>query len=171
MKAFLTKLFAGLRGVLLLGAPLLLAGCGSVQYAAAEDPVNPVKPFVFPGQTPAGGTAQAQLQPGFAQAPLTSPPVAVNPDVMTPRTSTVLQPGDLVRITFSDIPQPPPMTEIRIPEDGRITLMWNVTVMASGKTVSQLQEDIRKEYVPKYYVRLTPNVKTDERFYYVGGEV
>jgi protein involved in polysaccharide export with SLBB domain len=167
MKASLTKLFKGVHCALLLGAPLLLAGCGSAQYAA-EDPVNPIKPFVFPGQTPALETVQAQA--GYAQAPLTSPPVAVNPDRMTNRTST-LQPGDLIRISFSDIPQPPLPVEMRIPEDGKVTLMYNVTVMAAGKTISQLQEDIRKEYVPKYFVRLTPNVKTDERFYYVGGEV
>jgi protein involved in polysaccharide export with SLBB domain len=160
MKPYLTKIFNGLRCALVLGAPLLLAGCSSAQFAA-EDPVNPPKPFVFPGQPAAE----------MAQAPLTSPPVAVNPDRITNRTSTVLQPGDLIRITYTDIPVPPPMSEIRIPEDGRITLMYNVTVLAAGKTASQLQEDIRKEYVPKYFVRLTPNVKTDERFYYVGGEV
>ena len=32
-------------------------------------------------------------------------------------------------------------------------------------------DDIRKEYVPRYFVRLTPSVKTEERFYFVGGEV
>jgi polysaccharide export outer membrane protein len=169
MKPFLMKLFKGLPCALLLGAPLLLAGCGSTQFAAAEDPVNPTRPFTFPGQPSPGGVAQAP-QPG-TQAPPTFTNVAVNPDVMTPRTSTVLQSGDLIRISFTDIPVPPPISEVRIPEDGRITLMYNVTVMAAGKTVSQLQEDIRKEYVPKYFVRLTPNIKTDERFYYVGGEV
>jgi len=140
---------------------LLFTGCGGPQYAA--DPVNPSQPFTFPGQP---GVAQGQVPP--TQGPLTSPPVAVNPDQMT---SGVLRVGDLVTVSLLDIPQPPHPIEIRIPEDGRITLPWNITVDARGKTISQLQEEIVKAYVPRFYVRLTVNIKSDERWYYVGGEV
>ena len=165
---------------------LLLAGCGSTDYAA--DPVNPAKPFVFPGQAvPAPDPAyaqQAQLpvtapSPALPQAPVPYSNIAVNPNVMTPANPGVGSPvqsgrlssGDLVRIMFSDVPQPPQAVEIRIPEDGRITLPYNITVNAIGKTVSQLQEEIRNEYVPKLFVRLTVNINTEKRFYFVGGEV
>jgi len=164
------KLFRTFALAALLPLTAFLSGCGATQYAA-EDPVNPKQPFTFPGQTPPSPVA----------------PVAVNPNQMTPSTptrtlpqpeapppaytSTVLRPGDLIRISFSDIPQPPAPVDIRLPEDGKITLPWNVTVIATGKTISQLQQEIRKEYVPTLFVRLTINIKTEERFYYVGGEV
>ena len=61
--------------------------------------------------------------------------------------------------------------EVRIPEDGRITLPYNMNVYAIGKTVSQLQDEIRSLYVPKLFVRLTVNIRTEERYYFVGGEV
>jgi polysaccharide biosynthesis/export protein VpsN len=180
------KLVKSLAALVCASAALLLAGCGSTEYAA--DPVNPAKPFVFPGQAvPASDPAYVQQaqppvaapSPALPQAPVPYSNIAVNPNVMTPPTSIAPPPvqsgrlssGDLVRIIFSDVPQPPQNVEIRIPEDGRITLPYNITVSAIGKTVSQLQEEIRNEYVPKLFVRLTVNIKTEERFYFVGGEV
>jgi polysaccharide biosynthesis/export protein VpsN len=155
MKTFAIKL---MNAVALAGwTALLLTGCGGTHYAE-QDTVNPSQPFMFPGQPT---VAQSQL-------PLTSPPVAVNPDQMT---SGVLRVGDVVHVNLLDIPQPPPQIAIRIPEDGRITLPWNITVDARGKTISQLQEEIRNAYVPRFFVRLTVNIKSEERWYYVGGEV
>ena len=46
-----------------------------------------------------------------------------------------------------------------------------MNVYAIGKTVSQLQDEIRNMYVPKLFVLLTVNIKTEDRVYYVGGEV
>ena len=164
---------------------LLLAGCGSTNYAS--DPVNPQQPFVFPGHAAPAAPAYAEQgqpavapSPGLPQAPVPYSNVAVNPNVIQPAPSTQPPPqiqsgrlssGDLVRIIFSDVPQPPAAVEIRIPEDGRITLPYNITVNAIGKTVSQLQEEIRNMYVPKLFVRLTVNINTEKRFYFVGGEV
>jgi polysaccharide export outer membrane protein len=151
---------------------MLLAGCGSTDYAS--DPVNPPQPYVFPGQGAPAYAGQAQTpgvapSPALPQAPVAYTEVATNPNAMfTSRLSS----GDLVKVTFSDIPQPGMQpVEVRIPEDGRITLPYNMTVYASGKTVSQLQEEVRNMYVPKLFVRLTVNIKTEERFYFVGGEV
>lgn len=151
---------------------LMLAGCGGTQYAS--DPVNPAQPFAFPGQSaPAYAGTQSQApsvapSPALPQAPVPYADVAVNPNVMS---SSRLTSGDLVKVTFTDIPNPPQPMEIRIPEDGRITLIYNMNVYAIGKTVSQLQDEIRSLYVPKYFVRLTVNIKTDDRVYFVGGEV
>jgi protein involved in polysaccharide export with SLBB domain len=154
----------------------VLAGCGSVQYA---DPVNPPQPFTFPGQTPAAVVSMPAQAPGVGmpspalpQSPVPIAPVAVNPNQLPPHISSgVLRVGDLVRVSLLDIPQPPQPVEIRIPDDGRITLPYNITVDARGKSVSQLQEEIRNAYVPTLFVRLTVNIKTEERFYFVGGEV
>lgn len=164
------KLTTLLKACASVPAAMLLAGCGSTEYAS--DPVNPAQPFVFPGQTAPAYAGQPQPpsvtpSPALPQAPVPYANVAVNPNVMFSRLSS----GDLVKVTFSDIPQPPQPVEVRIPEDGRITLPYNMTVYAIGKTVSQLQDEIRSLYVPDLFIRLTVNIKTEERFYFVGGEV
>ncbi|MCI0746824.1 MAG: polysaccharide biosynthesis/export family protein [Verrucomicrobia subdivision 3 bacterium] len=167
MKAF--KLAAGCA---LAAVALGLAGCGSTQH----DPVNPPQPFVFPGQTPDPGMVQTAPTPGLPTAPVPITPIAVNPNQIPqptpPPTAAILSAGDLVRISFSDLPPPgiQPL-DIRIPPDGKITLPYNITVFAVGKTVNQLQEEIRNAYVPSLFVRLTVTIRPEDRFYYVGGEV
>ncbi len=88
-------------------------------------------------------------------------------------TQDILRPGESIKIIFSDLPREAGLQElpVRIGDDGKITLYYNITVQAAGKTPNQLQRDIRDKYVPKYFTRLTVTVKTDDRFYYVGGEV
>ena len=58
-----------------------------------------------------------------------------------------------------------------IKEDGTITFRYIGAVQAAGKTPGELQNEIHNLYVPKYYVRLTVTVKSEDRVYYVGGEV
>jgi polysaccharide export outer membrane protein len=79
--------------------------------------------------------------------------------------------GDQVIVTFSDASLQP--HEERIKDDGTITLHLIGPVKAVGKTPGELQKDIQELYVPKYYQpgRLTVTVKSQERAYYVGGEV
>lgn len=82
--------------------------------------------------------------------------------------------GDQVSITF--IPpdtgtQVIPQHEERIKDDGTITLTLVGAVKAAGKTAGELQREVHDLYVPKYYKRLTVIVKTQDLFYYVGGEV
>jgi protein involved in polysaccharide export with SLBB domain len=151
-----------------------LVGCGGNKYAAS-DSINPEKPFVFPGQLPPSSVpaATTNVQPGAPQntnmGPMT--PVGVSTGGAASQSAAVLRPGDRVTISFSDIPQPPQPFEVRIPEDGKITLPYNITVQTIGKTANQLQEEIRNAYVPKYFVRMTVTIKAEERFYFVGGEV
>lgn len=165
MKAM--NLFKSFKACVWMPAALLLAGCGSTDYAS--DPVNPAQPFAFPGQAaPAYGGGQLPApSAALPQAPVPYAEVATNPNAMFSRLAS----GDLIKVAFSDIPSPPPSMEVRIPEDGRVTLPYNMNVYAIGKTVSQLQDEIRSMYVPKMYVRLTVNIRTEERFYFVGGEV
>jgi protein involved in polysaccharide export with SLBB domain len=75
-------------------------------------------------------------------------------------------------VTFADLPSPGlPEQKQRIPDDGKLSLPLEVSVVADGKTSFQLEQEIKAQYVPKYFVRLTVNVKPEERWYYVGGEV
>ncbi len=135
---------------LILGALLLLAGCSS-------DP-NPHHRFVFPG-------SQAALSPEITG---TAPPPAGRPA----DSFSVLRRGDLVTVSFSDVPPPGIYPQnINIPDGGIITLPYNVQVQAAGKTTTELERDIRNAYVPKLFVNLTATVRTEKRAFYVDGEV
>ncbi len=82
-----------------------------------------------------------------------------------------LRVGDKVTITLTDIPNGPIQSEHIIPDDGEITVHLDLKTKAAGKTKRQLQDDIRKLYVPLYYLRMTVNVKTEDRFVFASGEV
>jgi protein involved in polysaccharide export with SLBB domain len=157
---------------------LALLGCKSARYA---DP-NPPAAFVFPGEAPPAGPVTSGVSTATATpvaAPAANPTPGTNSIALVPLPTTgfgtptiVLKAGDLLTITYNDIPPPGiPEARQRVGEDGKITLHLNVTVLAAGKTARQLEQEIRSEYVPKYYNYLTVSVKTEERYYYVGGEV
>jgi len=116
--------------------------CAAALLAGCYHTPNPPEP-IFPPTAPGG-------EPGFA----------------------FLRVGDLITVSFSDV-GPAFMREqqVRIPDDGIITLPHNVRVKASGKTTSQLEKDIREAYVPAYYVSLTASVRAEERWFIVDGEV
>ncbi|MDB6024871.1 MAG: Polysaccharide biosynthesis/export protein [Verrucomicrobiales bacterium] len=98
---------------------------------------------------------------------------STNTVAIEPAPSTdILQVGDRVKITFSGLPIEQQMLpqENQINESGDISLPLIGTIKAAGKSVSQLQQDIQKAYVPRFYRNLNVSVGT-ERFYYVGGEV
>jgi len=139
-------------GVCLLGA----VGCSSLR----DDDANPPQAFQFPGDvspTPAGSTGPSSKGRALGSNPL---PV-------------VLSPGDLVYVTFTDLPQQGQLPEHkqRVRDDGKITLPYNVTVVAGGKTLGELEAAIHQEYVPRIFQQLTATVRTEERYYYVDGEV
>ena len=85
--------------------------------------------------------------------------------------SDILRVGDAVVIIFSDLPTAVLPFEERIKEDGMITLLYNQTFKAGGKSRGELEREIRARYVPGYYNNLTVTIKPAERYYYVGGEV
>jgi len=82
-----------------------------------------------------------------------------------------LRVGDLLTVTFSDVANPQPPFEGRIKEDGTITLLLNKTFVAVGKTIVELEKEIRDCYVPKLYVNLTATIRVHDRFFYVDGQV
>ncbi|HEX4645593.1 MAG TPA: SLBB domain-containing protein [Verrucomicrobiae bacterium] len=104
-----------------------------------------------------------------AQVASVAPVVPANP--VNP--VNTLRIGDPVMVTFSDLPSDTkiPPIEDSVKEDGTITLSFNKKFTAVGKTVGQLQDEIRKFYVPDYFRNLTVTVKTQDRVFTVGGEV
>lgn len=90
-----------------------------------------------------------------------------------PPAPNVLQIGDLVKVEFSGLPPQATMLphEEHIKEDGTITLSLIGSIQAAGKTIGQLQKDIRDAYVPRFYKHLSVVVKGADLFYYVGGQV
>src|SRR4051794_1318120 len=147
-----------------LAASAIALGCSSLSYV---DP-NPSQPYAFPGQnqTPNRAAALAPQTPvaGPSATPGRPPlvpnnnigttPVAVNPAAAFNRPPTettdqggfsIIRIGDSLNISFTDVPTPIMIQPQRVGEDGNITLPYNVTVKAAGKTPGQLQEDIRKE--------------------------
>ncbi|MFN0067595.1 MAG: polysaccharide biosynthesis/export family protein [Limisphaerales bacterium] len=82
-----------------------------------------------------------------------------------------LRRDDMVRITFSGIPNPPPDHEERIKGDGTITLELVGPVLAVGLSSGQLQKAIHDKYVPDFFQRLTVTVQNENRVFFVDGEV
>lgn len=143
----------------MLAAVLLLAGCASDPNEA----LNPGKrAMVFPPD---------EMRPSLDIVTTGQPP-AVPPDPGIANDPSKLIVGDFLTITFSDVPAPGLQdVRARIPSDGYITLHYNVRVKAAGKNIADLQQDIRKAYVPGLFVNLTVVVKAEDRYFYVGGEV
>lgn len=127
---------------LLLAATLLVAGCGT-----PSDGANP------PPTGAATGSAGA-------------------PSVLN-NTNTgfdTLLVGEKLVITFLDPSGTPPF-ERKIPADGKITLLYDQEFDVAGKTAGDLEKEIRACYVPKYFTRLSVQIKTDDQIFYVTGQV
>lgn len=136
---------------------LSLAGCQSgPQFAEV------------PG-IPGSSASVAETPPATtpAAAASTAAPLAESPNI------DVLHPGDMLLITFADLPTPVSPIEQRVKDDGTITLIENQTFTAANKSRGQLEIEIRERYVPKIFVKMTVSVmhQKDTQFYYVGGEV
>jgi polysaccharide export outer membrane protein len=88
-------------------------------------------------------------------------------------TSEIIKTGDVLVITFADLPPPPmPAFDQRVRDDGTITLIHNHVFQAAGKRVGDLEREIHDFYVPRYYINLTVTVRPpSDRFFYVDGEV
>ncbi len=77
----------------------------------------------------------------------------------------------MIDVRFSGTSSPPEDVAERIKEDGSIALPLVGQVPAANKTAGELQKIIQDSYVPKYYRRLTVTVKTENRVFFVEGEV
>src|SRR6185503_15346045 len=148
--------------------------------ATAAQPITLVS-----AQSPSPGGVQPAYPVGTQSAHSVVPPIntaapaandgSSNALLLLPgqQASSKLGVGDLLTVNFSDVPERsmPAEQQHRIGDDGLLTLPMNVQVQAVGKTPTQLQAEIRKAYVPRYYVNLTVVVKAQDRYVYVDGEV
>jgi polysaccharide biosynthesis/export protein VpsN len=78
--------------------------------------------------------------------------------------------SEQLTIELRDI-TPEQKIEQTVQEDGSIGLTFNMKAIAEGKTVVQLRQEIHDMYVPKYYRRISVNIKRENLFFFVGGEV
>lgn len=106
----------------------------------------------------------------FSALPSTNLPI--NGAMQEDEGGTGLQVGEKVTIQFINAgPDMPPAWEQQVREDGAITLPHNLTVNALHKRRGELEKEIYDLYVPKYYRRMTVNVKPEERWYWIQGQV
>jgi polysaccharide export outer membrane protein len=148
-----------------LVAGMLFAGCRTTGDDSGYSEV--------PGMEAAAATPTAAAS--GSQVAATSPSVAPNSGTGTSAESyEIIQPGNVLLITFGDLPPPPPPAmDQRVRDDGTITLLYNQVFHAVGKRTGDLEKEIHDFYVPKYFINLTVTVRisSDTRSYYVDGEV
>ncbi len=144
MKSVFKQLGAGLPVTILAGL-LVLTGCATNEPAYVPPPNVGVPPNLTLGPTVHNNGTNVS--------------------------SPLLRVGDLVIIEWFDMPTQMLPFKDKVRDDGNLVLPYNVMVKAAGLTASQLQDEIRKAYVPSLFKHLTISVKTEERFYFVDGEV
>jgi protein involved in polysaccharide export with SLBB domain len=142
----LSKRLGGLTAACgLMAAGLVLAGCRS-----------------HPSER---GSAATGATPGAAGSP-----AGIGNNIPE---SEVFRVGDSVTVIFTDLPTPPPAFDVKIKEDGTVTLLLNQTFTFVGKTPGDLEKEVRASYVPRYYQYMTVTIKRAPQtlFYYLDGEV
>jgi len=98
-------------------------------------------------------------------------PTIVNGDPTPPIRDPLLT-GDRLRVTFYGPPNPPMPHIETIRRDGFITPpLLGSQVVAAGKTIEELQDELHALYVPAFYKTLTITVTAEERYFFVGGNV
>ena len=90
--------------------------------------------------------------------------------------SDIIRPGETVKIGFHDAPAGETSltsagTEFPVRADGTINMPLIGSIKAAGKKYGELEAELQKLYVPKYFRALTLVIKPGERFYTVAGEV
>jgi protein involved in polysaccharide export with SLBB domain len=120
----------------------------------------------------AAGLLVLGFGPGCATPSQEPSPAAVPPAASPAGEASIdeIRVGEKITVSITDIPRPITHQQ-QVREDGTIQLPLDVTVVAAGKRKNELQEEIRKAYVPRYYNRATVVVETEERFIYVDGQV
>jgi len=141
----------------LLLTGLLFGGC---QTNKADSGFSEVPGM--PETTPAGS-------PPRQAAPASTGTTTTNGD-----SAEFIKIGDILLITFSDLP-PPPLGAFdqKVKDDGAITLIYNRPFQAAGKRTGDLEKEIRNFYVPAYFQNLTVTVRIsyETRSFFVDGEV
>jgi len=84
----------------------------------------------------------------------------------------VLNVGDKVRVIFTDIPNPPILPEMQIPDSGDLTLHLGHKFGFKGKRRDKLEQEIRDFYIDNGIYRvINVTIEVPPRPITVGGEV
>lgn len=141
-----------------LGLALIAIGCG-----------------VVPTYTPPGyevSEAAASVPSSYDPATGAPAPVDIAVGQATGGSIDKVRIGEKLVIVFSDTPAPGlPPHEVTVSSDGVISLPFNKSVAAAGKPKQELQQEIRAIYVPSYFRQMSVTIRTEDRFFTVGGEV
>lgn len=130
----------------LIAAVILLAGCASRASSA---------PDASPAALPTGGTVDPELRAAEPAAPTTPRIDALNQLLLhqaAPRTENHDLPigvGDLIEISVFEVEELSRL-KVRIPQRGVVRLPLVGQLQASGRSVSELEEDIRERLRANY---------------------
>lgn len=76
--------------------------------------------------------------------------------------------GNILVVTFSNVPQPVATFTQLVRVDGTITLIYNKVFQAAGKKIDDLEKEIRDFYVPAYFTNLRLQISTGNCVYLDG---
>lgn len=98
-------------------------------------------------------------------------PTGQNPVIPSAASASQLRPGDTLTIAIIGVPDPS-TNIVQIDDQGIVSLPYIGAIKASGATIADLTQRIRKTYVTKkIYMAVDISVSVTERYVYVGGEV
>ena len=117
----------------------------------------------------AGGVTSTKKE---ASKPATAKPASSFEDDLIPATAYKLKPGDPVVIMLRGILPKDDQIEDIIDEQGYVNLPYIGSIRAAGRTSSQLEQEVEREYLAKkIYKTITVNVVMPSQSYFVRGEV
>lgn len=84
-----------------------------------------------------------------------------------------VQVGDMIIISITEVPNPPPPFQLQVRTDGKINLLHNYEFSVAGKKRQEIEKEIENFYVreKEIYKRLTVSVALPPRLFSIGGEV
>jgi polysaccharide export outer membrane protein len=123
------------------------------------------------GGQPAGSTNLTALP--TAPALPAAPGVGTAPPTAATYLADRFRVGDILIITFADLPYKQEPIEDRVRDDGTIKLLQDLSFNVAEKKRSEVEKQIHEAYVPKYYKTMSVTVqpRMSTQFYSVDGEV
>lgn len=84
-----------------------------------------------------------------------------------------VQVGDMIIVSITEVPNPPPPFQLQVRTDGKINLLHNYEFTVAGKKRQEIEKEIENFYVreKEIYKRLTVSVGLPPRLFSIGGEV
>ena len=142
----------------------VVSGCVTRPSGSPTEPYRPLAKPVLPDNVPAETVSAREAEP---------PAVATNvfPAGDGDNLGRTLRSGDRLVVMIHAPPEPFNSQHV-VDEKGRINLPYIGAVIVAGKSCSQAQMDIEKEYIDqKYYKTVTVIIVPPESEYSVSGEV